>query len=557
MGASGVAAAAAAVASLLAGVSMANHNPPPLADPIPAPIPAGPYTVKLQQLVGGLVFPTTASALPDGSGRIVVALKRGVARVISNGALLATPFLDISATMVMNEGTALSSVRFHPDFAVAGATGERKVYTISQEAAGTGPPDFGAPSPVAQQSVVYEWRVSATNPAQVDVTSRREILRVNEKTIVHNIDDLAFGPDRYLYISKGDDDLPASGVLDGTTVDGSILRIDVDHPGPNGRYSVPSDNPFVGSTSGKIPEIFAYGFRNPWRISFDPFGGGLYAGDNGEDDIEEIDLVQSGGYYGWNDKEGSFYFLDFNGVTNDLSDLPPDFNGIDPVAEYDHTEGDQSVAGGFFYRGNALPSLRGQYVFGDFISGRLMHMDPVTHQIRTIAIDPTGAPLNQGIISLGETLSGELLIVVSQWNMTATGRVLQIVGGSGQAPDADGDGTANGLDNCPVTANADQADTDGDGRGNMCDNCRLAANNGQTGTGPAQCNADSDGFGNLCDADLNGSGLVTASDYMILRNALNTANAVADLNCSGLVTSGDYLILRNRLNTPPGPGPGP
>jgi glucose/arabinose dehydrogenase len=548
---------AAALGLVLADLSVANHNPPPVADPIPAPIPAGPYTVRLQQVIGGLVFPTTATALPDGSGRIVVARKRGVARVIDNGTLLPAPFLDISATMVMNEGTALSSVRFHPDFAVAGAIGERKVYTVYQEAAGTAPPDFGAPSPVAQQSVVYEWRVSATNPAQVDVSTRREILRVNEKTIVHNIDDLAFGPDGYLYISKGDDDLPASGTLDGTTVDGSILRIDVDHPGPNGRYSVPPDNPFVGNTDGKIPEIFAYGFRNPWRISFDPFGGGLYAGDNGEDDIEEIDLVQPGRYYGWNDKEGSFYFLDFNGVTNDLTDLPPDFDGVDPVGEYDHTEGDRSIAGGFFYRGNALPSLRGQYVFGDFVSGRLMHMDPVTHQIQAIAVDPAGAPLNQGIIGFGETQAGELLIVVSEWNTNPTGRVLQIVGGSGQAPDADGDGVANGLDNCPTTANGNQADADGDGRGNMCDNCRLIANNGQAGTGPAQCNADTDGFGNRCDADLNGSGLVTASDYMTLRGALNTAHAVADLNCSGLVTSSDYFILRSSLNTAPGPGAGP
>jgi hypothetical protein len=408
--------------------------------------------------------------------------------------------------------------------------------------------------------VVYEWRVSAENPAVVDVTSRREILRVNEKTRVHNVNDLAFGPDGYLYISKGDDDLPAAGTLNGTTVDGSILRIDVDNPAGNGRYTVPPDNPFVGNTDGKIPEVFAYGFRNPWRISFDPITGGLYAGDNGEDDIEEIDLVQAGGYYGWNDKEGSFAFLDFNGVTDDLTDLPPDFNGIDPVAEHDHTEGDESIAGGFFYRGNALPTLRGQYVFGDFVSGRLMHMNPVTHEIHTIAVDPTGAPLNQGIIGFGETEAGELLIVVSEWNFNATGRVLQVVGGSGLAPDADGDGAADGLDNCPVVANANQADTDNDGRGNMCDNCRDLANNG----GPeAQCDTDGDGFGNRCDGDLGlpapGNGATNAQDYALFRVQLGAPKPAvgwnaADLNCNGAVNAQDYALFRNFLGSPPGPG---
>jgi hypothetical protein len=121
------------------------------------------------------------------------------------------------------------------------------------------------------------------------------------------------------------------------------------------------------------------------------------------------------------------------------------------------------------------------------------------------------------------------------------------------APDGDGDGRADGLDNCPVTSNPTQANGDADPRGDACDNCRLVANTGQAGTGPSQNDFDNDGYGNICDADLNNSGLTTSADYNLLRNALNTTNGNADMNGSGLVTSADYNLLRNRLNTAPGP----
>lgn len=375
--------------------------------------------------------------------------------------------------------------------------------------------------------------MSRSNPDVIDTSTRREILRVNEKTTVHNLGDLAFGPDRYLYISKGDDDLNAAGRLDGTTVDGAILRIDVDDTSGNGRYSVPADNPFVGSGDGRLPEVFAYGFRNPWRISFDPWTAALYAADNGEDDIEEIDRVEAGGYYGWNDKEGSFAFLDFNGVTDDLSDLPPDFAGIDPVAEYDHSEGDESIAGGYVYRGGALPLLQGQYVFGDFVSGRLMHMDPPTGRIFSIAVDPAGAPLNQGIIGFGETASGELLIVVSEWNSNATGRVLRVIGGA--APDADADGVPDPFDNCSLAPNGP-----------------LRPDTG----GHSQRDTDGDGYGNVCDADLdNSGGIVNFSDLALFRAAFGRSDRPdADLNGSGgIINFSDLAIFRGRFGTAPGP----
>jgi hypothetical protein len=176
-----------------------------------------------------------------------VTQRNGVIRLVKDRSPMAEPFVDVPATTVSNAGSALSTVAFHPDVAVAGSAGEGRFYTISQEAAGSGAAHFGAASPVAHQSVVYEWRVSAVNPDVADTVSRREILRVNEKTAVHNLNDLAFGPERHLYISKGDDDMTAAGVLDGCTVDGSVLRIDVDDTTGNGRYTVPPDNPFVGN----------------------------------------------------------------------------------------------------------------------------------------------------------------------------------------------------------------------------------------------------------------------------------------------------------------------
>ena len=521
---------ALALLVLCSGSAAANHDPPPLTDPLPGAIPAGPYMVVLDEVVTGLVFPTKAVGVPDGSDRILATRRAGVVRLVKNGSLQPAPFLDISATTVSNSGSALSTLVFHPQFATPGAAGEGRFYTLSQEAAGSGVAHFGALSPVAHQSVLYEWRTSLANPDVADPATRREILRVNERTTVHNLNDLAFGPDGYLYIAKGDDDLAATGVLDATTVNGAILRIDVDNPAGNGRYSIPARNPFIGGPGGRLPEVYAWGFRNPWRIGFDTASGRLYAADNGEDDIEEINVIESGGYYGWNDKEGSFVFLDFNGVTDDLTDLPADFAGIDPLGQYDHTEGDESIAGGFVYRGNALPALRGQYVFGDFTSGRLMHMDPLTGAIYTIGVSSTGAALGQGIIGFGETATGELLITVSDWNSNPTGRVLRIAGGT--AADADVDGVADPFDNCTVAPNGPLRPDAGGG---------------------SQRDANGDGYGNLCDADLDNSGAVNAADLARFRSAFGGSAADADLNGSGTVNAADLALFRSLFGRAPGP----
>ena len=247
--------------------------------------------------------------------------------------------------------------------------------------------------------MVAEWTVTTPGEpgAVVDPGSRRELLRVDWPQFNHNGGDLAFGPDGMLYFSMGDgggaDDrdgqlftkatgsfpvvqVPIVGHgLDGNAQNltnplGKIHRIDPNGSNSeNGQYGIPAANPFVGAGNGALEEIFAFGFRNPYRFSFDPLTGELFLGDVGQNDIEEIDLVTAGGNYGWRHKEGTLFF-DHNGdeegfaTTEDPGNVPR--NLIDPIAQYDiHFEG-HSVIGGFVYRGDAIPQLAGRYVAGEF-----------------------------------------------------------------------------------------------------------------------------------------------------------------------------------------------
>ncbi len=224
-----------------------------------------------------------------------------------------------------------------------------------------------------------------------------------------------------------------------------MLRIDVDgRPGnalsANGQYWIPADNPFAGDPTG-LDEIYAYGLRNPWRITIDSATGAMFVADNGENDIEEIDRVElapdgTAQNHGWDEMEGSFRHLN-DGVTDDLSGLPPGFDGVDPVGEYDHTEHFQSVIGGVVYRGGWLPELDGKFQFGDWISGRLFQLDPETGRILRFPIDPAGEEIHgqlpytsgtprEGAIAVRADAHGELLIVVTQRNSTETGRILRV-----------------------------------------------------------------------------------------------------------------------------------
>lgn len=216
-----------------------------------------------------------------------------------------------------------------------------------------------------KKSVVSRFQISADYPNRADPASELVLMEIPQPYQNHNGGSIEFGPDGYLYIGLGDggdrNDPQANG-QNLSTLLGSILRIDVDHPTSGMAYGIPPDNPFVG-VDGARPEIYAIGLRNPWRIAFDKETGTLWAGDVGQELWEEVVVINKGGNYGWSAREGTHTFG---------SRPPVDGVGtpIEPVWEYDHQIG-KSITGGRVYRSSRVPELTGKYIYADYVSGRI------------------------------------------------------------------------------------------------------------------------------------------------------------------------------------------
>jgi glucose/arabinose dehydrogenase len=384
-----------------------STEPAPYLDTFFAPIQASGTRIGLELVASGLTAPLKGTTAPGLSNHLFVVDQTGIVWAVNLTTGLKTPFLNVGPTGlnrlvtlgVLGPNTfderGLLGVAFHPDFQQNGL-----FYTYTSEPH-AGPPTFPTTLPLNvapdHQNVVAEWEaVNPANPtAGVSAASRRELMRVDWPQFNHDGGDLAFGPDGNLYISMGDgggaDDadgqefVVADGALPANTTPivghqgdgnaqklntplGKILRIDVDGDNSaNGQYGIPADNPFVSGPG--LDEIFAFGFRNPFRMSFDSVTGALYLGDVGQNDIEEVDLVVKGGNYGWNAKEGTLFFH-INGNNEGFASRTDNGRAsadmIDPIAQYDtHAEG-HSVIGGFVYHGSRLPQLRGHYVFAEF-----------------------------------------------------------------------------------------------------------------------------------------------------------------------------------------------
>ena len=359
---------------------------------VPPPPPPGPVTLKLQEIGAGLDFPLYLTS-PPGDPRLFVVQKEGAIRVIRDGAVLDAPFLDITR-QVMSDGGELGllGLAFAPDYATSG-----KFYVHYIDLDGN--------------TRVSSFRVSG-DPDRANPASEELVLSVRQPGVAHKGGQLLFGPDGMLYIGLGDgaDSDGGRGQSLGDLL-ANILRIDVS----TSPYSVPADNPFVG-TEGARAEVWSYGFRNPWRFSFDRANGDLYIGDVGEGDWEELDYSSAadgagrGINYGWSRMEGKHCFI---GRECDQTGLTP------PVLEYHHANG-CSIISGYVYRGAAMPSLQGTYFFADFCEGwvRSLRMagGAVTEETDRPELGPGGH-----VTSFGEDAAGELYLV------TMEGGVFKIV----------------------------------------------------------------------------------------------------------------------------------
>jgi glucose/arabinose dehydrogenase len=325
-------------------------------------VPINPGKLSFQEVAGGLTNPVFITNAGDGSGRLFIVEKTGTIRILKNGSLLGTPFLDIHTTIKSGGEQGLLALAFHPSYSTNGFF--YLAYTAPREGDTTG-----------SNLVLEKYSVSETDGDLANPGSGVILMTIPHPTYSnHNGGTLAFGGDGYLYWSTGDGGGggdPANNAQQLNNLLGKIIRIDVNSGSP---YGIPTSNPFYSSSDPNIKkEIWAYGLRNPWRLAFDSLTGDLYIGDVGQSAREEVDfqLASSTGgeNYGWRVMEGSICYNPSSGCDQSGKILP--------VTEYNHTVG-CSITGGYVYRGTDFPSLTGYYFYGDYCKGKVfsLHNDP-------------------------------------------------------------------------------------------------------------------------------------------------------------------------------------
>lgn len=412
--------------------------------------------------IGQLYSPVSLTTAHDGTNRIFICEQQGKIMILQGGGVYQDAFLDLTAKVVPlgtdPDERGLLGLAFHPGYANSASPGFGKFYVFYSAPSPNAP---GTPSsPVNCRTTLSEFTVSADDPNLADPNSERILLAFDHPQANHLGGQLAFGPDGYLYIGTGDggssDDNDAGhtggsalrptdalgNAQDRRVLLGKILRIDpLGTDGPGGQYGVPADNPFIGQMQdfaddlldGPMrPEIYAYGLRNPWRFSFDQRAGGtnrMFCGDVGQERVEEVNLVVSGGNYGWRYLEGAEMPAFSSGAAvNPMANPGGPF--IAPIAMYAHPgavvgspalpELGVSVIGGYVYRGAAIPGLQGRYIFGDYgpTGGRMMALEETAPGSGSFVLTSSipllgGNPLaGQRILTLGEDDTGELYVAV-------------------------------------------------------------------------------------------------------------------------------------------------
>jgi glucose/arabinose dehydrogenase len=455
---------------------------PPLVDPIPGTIPSSGITVGLRDMLSShLVSPVTGAVAPGDPEHLYVVDQPGTiwaVKVYGTDAPSSRLFLDIRRRIIplgvdpsKYDERGLLGLVFHPNFKRNGL-----FYTYGTERA-KGPADFSTQDlnnptdqPANSQNVLLEWhavpndqgelRVDRTNPP-------RELFRVDKPYFNHNGGSLNFGPDGFLYVTLGDGgNANDEGIghafnrgnaqtLAPGNILGKIIRIDpLGHNSSNGQYGIPADNPFADEHHPLAGphEIWAYGFRNPWRASFDSETGELYAADVGQNDIEEIDIVAKGDNYGWPIKEGTFLFetslpnrAGEGFVYANSPDAPAGLT--DPIAEYDHVDNPkppahstlddrEAAVGGYVYHGQEVQALGGLYVFGDYsgesapATGHLWVLRGRHRPVQQLDVTtrPKGANLGLAVLGFAQDARGELYLLANKTGTLKgmTGRVLKL-----------------------------------------------------------------------------------------------------------------------------------
>ncbi|MBI3961664.1 MAG: PQQ-dependent sugar dehydrogenase [Deinococcus sp.] len=403
--------------------------------PNPTSVPPAGTRVSLELVAEGFISPVSLVSPEDDTGRLFIVDQTGVISTLTpDGKVAEKPFLDIRdrmATLASLDERGLLGLAFHPDFK---HNGRLFVYYSAPE-------QVEAPLEIRFSNLVSEFRVGPDN--QVDPNSERILLPIIKGSTSHNAGQLAFGPDGYLYIGVGDGGCcadvgighsPLGNGQDISTLQGKILRIDVDSGDP---YGIPADNPFV-NRAGR-DEIFAYGFRNPYRFSFDAGGNhNLFVADSGEAMWEEVDIVTLGGNYGWNIKEGPSCFNRENFLMTAAScpDTGPHHEPlIDPIIAYQHFSAGVvglAITGGYVYRGSALPQLYGHYISGDWI-GKLFAAAPPQSESSSWFLAElqtnTLSASRRFVLALGQDADRELYVLTSmQPGPTGnTGQVFKII----------------------------------------------------------------------------------------------------------------------------------
>ena len=366
----------------------ATPSPTRTPSPTAAPTPAATAGITLALVTLGLSEPIGIANAGDGSGRLYVQERGGKIRVVeANGTLRAAPFVDLTNRVLGGGERGLLGLAFHPNF----ETNRRLFVHYSHEGDG---------------ATVISELTAAANGSTADPASERILLTMPDELSNHNGGQLAFGPNGYLYIGLGDGggggDPYGSG-QNRQSLLGKILRIDVNGPHVAGKqYAIPASNPYASggiSPGAGLPEIWAYGLRNPWRFSFDRANGDLYIGDVGQGDWEEINrqagTSPGGENYGWNAYEGNHCYSSCQGVT-----------AVPPIAEYNHQFG-CSVTGGYVFRGSRLPLLVGVYLYGDYCTGTIWTVPSgvAAPDVRIVAAT------SLQISSFGEGEDGEIYLV--------------------------------------------------------------------------------------------------------------------------------------------------